>query len=327
MAKNNNLTDFLTSLANKFRSKLRMRTPINPQNFDTMVDNVYTQGSTDLVNPQTRNGTDFGYFFYGSIGNSTYLPPRYYTTTLPSIDTSKGTNFNYMFGRLERLLEVPQIDTSKGTTFSGMFSSCRKITTIPYIDTSNGTYFNSMFINCVSLTSIPNLNVANGTNFAYMFRNCPKLTAVPALNTSKGTDFSHMFMSCTNLKSIGGLNTSNGTNFLNMFSGCSSLVTAPTLNVSNATTLSGIFGGCTALKNIAFTGTIGANISLSGAPSLTLNSLKNVINVLGDFSGTETTHILTLHANHKQLLSNAGSTAPGGITWVQYANNKGWTVD
>lgn len=44
MAKNNNLTDFLTSLANKFRDKLGTSNPINPQDFEDKVDEVYAKG-------------------------------------------------------------------------------------------------------------------------------------------------------------------------------------------------------------------------------------------------------------------------------------------
>ena len=43
MSKSDNLTDFLTSLANKFRGKLGNR-PINPQDFDSKVDEVYEAG-------------------------------------------------------------------------------------------------------------------------------------------------------------------------------------------------------------------------------------------------------------------------------------------
>lgn len=49
MAKNNNLTDFLTSEANKFRSVLGTSGTINPQDFDDLIDDVYTKGYNDHV--------------------------------------------------------------------------------------------------------------------------------------------------------------------------------------------------------------------------------------------------------------------------------------
>ena len=53
MAKNNNLTDFLTNLANKFRTKLGSSSTINPQNFEGLIDDVYTKGYNDAP-----SGTD-----------------------------------------------------------------------------------------------------------------------------------------------------------------------------------------------------------------------------------------------------------------------------
>lgn len=44
MAKTNNLTDFLTGLADKFRSKLGGTALINPQSFESKIDDVYQKG-------------------------------------------------------------------------------------------------------------------------------------------------------------------------------------------------------------------------------------------------------------------------------------------
>ena len=47
MAKNNNLGDFLKGLADKFRSKLKTTDKINPQDFESKVDEVYSQGKKE----------------------------------------------------------------------------------------------------------------------------------------------------------------------------------------------------------------------------------------------------------------------------------------
>lgn len=52
MAKNNNLTDFLTNLADKFRSKLETSGTIDPQDFEGLIDDTYTKGYND--NPRSR---------------------------------------------------------------------------------------------------------------------------------------------------------------------------------------------------------------------------------------------------------------------------------
>ena len=77
------------------------------------------------------------------------------------------------------------------------------------------------------------------------------------------------------------------------------------------------FGGCTALANVTFTGCIGQNISFSGSPALTFDSLMNIINALKDYSGTSTTKTLTLHADAKAKLSDSDKAI---------ATQKGWTI-
>ena len=134
------------------------------------------------------------------------------------------TSFAYAFYRTD-IENIPLIDTSKGTDFSYMFYGCSSLTTIPQINVSNGTNFSYMFLDCSSLTTIPQINVSNGANFSYMFRNCSSLTTIPQLNVSNGTNFSYMFYGCSSLTTIPQINVSNGTNFRYMFQTCSSLTT------------------------------------------------------------------------------------------------------
>lgn len=47
MAKNNNLTDFVTDLANGFRSALGTSGTIDPQDFKDLISSVYTKGYND----------------------------------------------------------------------------------------------------------------------------------------------------------------------------------------------------------------------------------------------------------------------------------------
>lgn len=46
MAKNNNLGDFLKSLADKFRSVMGTSDKINPQDFESKVDEVFNTGAS-----------------------------------------------------------------------------------------------------------------------------------------------------------------------------------------------------------------------------------------------------------------------------------------
>ena len=59
-----------------------------------------------------------------------------------------------MFYFCQALTSVPQLDTSKGTDFGRMFSACKALTSVPQLDTSKGTYFPEMFSGCTSLTTL-----------------------------------------------------------------------------------------------------------------------------------------------------------------------------
>lgn len=109
MSKTNNLTDFLTSEANKFRSVLGTSGTINPQNFDDLIDDVYTKGYNDApsgtdVSDTTASTNDVltGKYFYlangtktqGGMANNGSLG----TTTLTASNSSKSIPAGYTSG-------------------------------------------------------------------------------------------------------------------------------------------------------------------------------------------------------------------------------------
>lgn len=101
--------------------------------------------------------------------------------------------------------KVPSMDTSKTTNFGYFFNQCSSITEIPLIDTSNGTNFNSMFGNCKSLLRIPELNTHNMEKAENMFSECGKLTTIPLLKASKTKSILYAFTYCSSLTNFGGL--------------------------------------------------------------------------------------------------------------------------
>ena len=218
---------------------------------------------------------------------------------LTDMDTSKCTNFAYMFNNCRSLTTIPELNTSQGTNFANMFYNCNSLTTIPELNTSQGTSFTYMFYNCNSLTSIPELNTSQGTNFAYMFYNCNSLTSIPELNTSQGTSFTLMFAGCSSLTSIPELNTSQGTSFTLMFAGCSSLTSIPELNTSQGTNFAYMFAGCSLLTSIlgldiynaTSQGTGGIIQQCSSLTNLKLYNIKQSITI---GSGTSYGHLLTV---------------------------------
>lgn len=110
-------------------------------------------------------------------------------------------SFAYMFYKTT-IETIPPIDTSNGTNFEYMFQSCPNLRTVPPIDTSKGTYFNNMFGSCFALKTIPPIDTSNGTSFSNMFNSCRELISVPTLDVSKGTGFNNMFIYCYQLQDI-----------------------------------------------------------------------------------------------------------------------------
>jgi hypothetical protein len=85
------------------------------------------------------------------------------------------------------------------------------------------------------------------------------------------------------------------------------------------TTFSDAFSGSTtwALEEITFEGVIGQNLSMGRCPKLTIESLRNIISCLYDYSAEGVTKTLTLHSTAKARL-----TADD----VKAITDKGWTL-
>lgn len=87
------------------------------------------------------------------------------------------------------------------------------------------------------------------------------------------------------------------------------------------------FGYNEKLKQVIFEGCIGSDFSIAQSP-LNAESGKSIINCLKDYSGTdkEFTYTLSLSSTAKANLEAEGNTAPNGLTWLEYAQAKGWNI-
>ena len=108
MAKTNNLTDFLTGLADKFRSKLGGTALINPQSFESKIDEVYQKGYDDApkgtdVSDTTATPFDVraGKYFYLADGtkeegmiyaNDSWINPAGSVTDVPNSKLLKANS-------------------------------------------------------------------------------------------------------------------------------------------------------------------------------------------------------------------------------------------
>lgn len=194
MAKNNNLQDFLTDVANAIRTKTQTTEPINAQDFSAKILNISTGGGgTTLKNLLDATQSCY-YLFFNYQGTSVDDLIQYN-------DTENVKNFESMF-EISQVTTIPQLNTSNATNMNAMMYSCKNITTIPLFDTSKVKTMRSMFFECRKLTTIPLLDTSNVTDMFQIFRYCDKLVTIPALDVSNNFNFNNSFGGCTSLKSI-----------------------------------------------------------------------------------------------------------------------------
>ena len=250
MAKTDNLSDFLTDVANSIRTKTGTTEQINAQDFSNKILNIPSGGENTLKNLLDATKSCYRLFFkYKGASVDGLIQPN---------DTENVTDMTSMFEGCTNLITVPLLNTSNVTDMSYTFQSCSSLTTVPQLNTSNVTDMVGMFEGCTSLTSIPLLDTSNVTTMNSMFRGCTNLTTVPLLDTSKVTVMANMFNGCTNLTTVPALDASN---------------------VTGETALVGAFADCTNLKSILMTN-IGVDFDITASAQFEREDLLVIINNL-----------------------------------------------
>ena len=89
------------------------------------VPKVYDAGLASFVNTMSDGGTNFSGMFA-------------YFTEAHTYDKETPSNDYQLYINRPNFTTIPLIDTSKGTNFTYMFACCAMLTTIPQLDTSNG---------------------------------------------------------------------------------------------------------------------------------------------------------------------------------------------
>ena len=280
MAKNNNLQDFLTDVANSIRTKTGTTEQINAQDFSNKILNIPTSGGGNTL----KNLLD-------ATQSAQYLFSEYNGTSVDNLiqpnDTEIVANMNEMFYKCQNLTTIPLLNTSNVTTMRNMFEGCSKLTTIPLLDTSNVLNMDSMFQSCQYLTSIPLLSTFNVFSMRYMFSDCQVLSTIPLLYTS------------------------NVTNMYGMFSNCQVLTTVPELDVTNVTDMTDIFLFCSNLKSILMTN-IGTDLDISASTRFERSDLLVILNNLNTVTGKTLTmgadNLAKLTEEDKVIATNKGWT-------------------
>ena len=117
------------------------------------------------------------------------------------------------------------------------------------------------------------------------------------------------------------------TSLKSAFNGCEKLTS---MIVGNGLTLinANAFRFIENLTDFTIASPIPSSISFAESTKLTIDSLKNIINALVDYSGTENEGVntLTLNSTCNATLDAEGATAPDGLTWKEYVAAKGWLL-
>ena len=310
MAKNNNLQDFLTDVANSIRTKTGTTAQINAQDFSSKIESI----ETGITPTGTIDITTNGIVDVTNYAKANVNVPSGGNTLKNLLDATQSTN--YMFSEykgtsVDNLIQPN--DTENVINMQFMFNSCSNLTTIPQLNTSNATHMNGMFYNCQNLRTIPLLDTSNVIAMDSMFQSCQYLTSIPSLSTFNVFSMTSMFNDCQVLSTIPLLYTSNVTNMYGMFSNCQYLTTVPELDVNNVTDMTDIFLFCSNLKSILMTN-IGTDLDISASTRFERSDLLVILNNLKTVTEAKT---LTMGADNLAKLTEEDKLI---------ATNKGWTL-
>ena len=195
MAKTNNLTDFLTDIANTIRSFRKTTNKINPQDFNSQIAELYgdtmnagvAQGKQDAITAFWN-----GFQWYGERTSYEQAFQRWY-------DTGMG----------EPMYKVVLDSNSRDLQMFDGNTAVTKITADKY-DFSNAscndkgsTYGHyATFRNCSNLEYIEDIGMKAGYWYG-TFQNCSKLHTIAIMRFTKDTKITqYTFENCTSLKNI-----------------------------------------------------------------------------------------------------------------------------
>lgn len=285
-------------------------------------------GGTGEVDPKsayydiiTENGTNLSYVFKGRA-----------ITELPNIDMSNVRKAMGMCEACTQLTEVT-IDMSNLEDASGMFSGCYNLKTLNIVgNTSKLKNVSTMFHalrhkdnNYSSKFVIPYFNTSNVENFSNFYQSGPNIERFPEYDYSSAKDLTSM-LSYAFVRTCPVMNTAKATTFTYMFSH-SNIVTIEGIDFSSSQGTGSVFNNAKLLQDIIINGVLqNGDVVFTHCTKLTVESVKSIINALVDYAGTDKEHKYAVYFSSETLglIEAEGTTAPNGLTWLEYIDSKGW---
>lgn len=307
MSKDNNLTDFLTDVADAIREKKGTEEKINPQNFSDEIKGIKTSssmwtGHVDVEGLKAIGWDDEDIAYYQEHGVDWMEDDDEYHKVSDDNKALYGVlTVDNISSYKDRIVYLPKIDFSSNTSMAEKFRDCRVLVATPFLDLKNARSLVGLFRACINL-KCTFFSAPNAVDTNRLFYGCSVLTHIPKLDcferlSVNTNSFSSMFESCGMLSYffMDELPVYNSIGYL--FYSCKA-TKFPKLDMSKVTTCGHIFNGCIHLNNVEINN-LHLNISFSNSIMLHKTSLLHMIN---NEAATEVITI-TLHAEAYARLS------------------------
>lgn len=207
MAKDNNIQDFLTDVADAIREKKGTTDLINPQDFSSEITSIQS------------GGRDWGEIGYDA--EPTFIEEGFaYAKEIKNNWDETATSSMYEFSNDSNLIFLPTLNYDNCTNIAAMCQYCTNLQYVDLIHAPIAIRVDSLFRNCDSLKYAP--IYAPNAQLANNLFSGTRITSFEAEWTDKVTTFSSAFINCKNLIKIK-INTQNAENLGNLVQGCANL--------------------------------------------------------------------------------------------------------
>lgn len=331
MAKNDNLKDFLTDVADAIREKKGTTEKINPQYFSDEIKNIKTStsiwtGHVDVEGLKAIGWDDDDIAYFQEHGvNWMEEDDEYYKVSDDNKSLYGALNWNNLSQYKDRIVYLPKIDAGDATNWESKFADYKNMRAMPIILSNYSIiYANNMVKRCSNLLYLPPLdlsevksastfleqssyirytpafNFIKATNLSYCFNTCMNLPHIDITTSSLLSSASYLFYTCRSLELVTGyLDVSNVEDFRYFLYNCHCLHSIiPILDLGKATNVTSFAYGCESLRDVKIKN-LPISIAFSQSSKLSKESLLFMI----DNEAATTAITITLNATAYERLS------------------------